>query len=148
MDFPPSNDPLVRALQRLVEREGGWAQVAGADLSDQTIYQIVTCKVDSKTKRPKGVGPRVRRYLDTTFPGWLDAPGTAVQAREPTPTIPALGPALAVVLDAVGALSAGQWDMIAARVAALPGHPEMRDEVHADVLALLTALSGKRRGAG
>ena len=81
MDFPHSDDPLVRALQRLVAKEGGWAQVAGTELSDQTIYQIAMCKHDSKTGKAKGVGPRVRRYLDSAFPDWLSA-----AAEPPKPT--------------------------------------------------------------
>lgn len=72
MQFPHTDDPLVAALQRLVATVGGYQAVAdAADLNDQSIYQISQCKTDSKTGRPRSVGPKIRRQLDAAFPGWM-----------------------------------------------------------------------------
>lgn len=70
-------------------------------------------------------------------------PAGRVAATSP----PALPAALAVVLEAVGGLTAGQWAMVRARLDSMPGHLEMRDDVAADVLPLLSAPS-KRQSAG
>lgn len=50
---------------------------------------------------------------------------------------PTLAQSFATVADAIGRLSSGRWTMIKARLDDLPGHPEMRDDVIADVLPLL-----------
>lgn len=72
--FPSSSDPLVRALQQLVrDTQGGYkaiAQKIGAN--DQSLYQIVTCRPDSKTARPKSVGKQLRDKLTQHYPRWQD----------------------------------------------------------------------------
>lgn len=71
--YPASTDPLVCALQALLRREGGHVTVGDkANVSDQSLYQIAFCKPDSGTKKPKSVGPSIRRRLTATFPDWLD----------------------------------------------------------------------------
>ena len=64
-------------------------------------------------------------------------------------TGPGLAEALEVVARALGDLPAGRWSMVRARLDDLVGHPEMRDDVVADVLPLLepTAEPGKQRAA-
>jgi transcriptional regulator with XRE-family HTH domain len=56
--------------------------------------------------------------------------------------------ALAVVLEALGVLTQGQWAMVRARLDALPEHPEAAADVAADVLPLLQPRPGKRLAAG
>lgn len=71
LDIPGMRDPLVVALTRLIEREGGRTTVADEiKSSDQTLYQIVRGVKDSKTGTPKGVGPSLRKRLDERYPGW------------------------------------------------------------------------------
>lgn len=66
------NDPLVIALTRLIEREGGRTVVADKiGANEQSLYQIVTGVKDSKTGKPKGVGPSIRKRLDEHYPGWM-----------------------------------------------------------------------------
>lgn len=65
-------DPLVAALANLIKREGGRAAVADAiGSSEQTLYQIVSKVKDSKTGKPKSVGPSLRKRLDEKYPNWL-----------------------------------------------------------------------------
>lgn len=71
LDIPGMKDPLVVALTRLIEREGGRANVADEiKSSDQTLYQIIKGVKDSKSGTPKGVGPSLRKRLDERYPGW------------------------------------------------------------------------------
>jgi hypothetical protein len=95
LNFPPSDDPLVAALQRLIFRIGSYSAVADkADLSDQSLYQVAMVKPHSVTGRPKSVGPNMRKKLDAAFPGWLDLPGpglsNVLQAAEPQASYQAL----------------------------------------------------------
>lgn len=70
--FPKTDDPLVQALQRLLQKEGGHVAVGdAAEINDQSLYQIAYCKPDSKTGRAKGVGPSIRARLTKRYPGWL-----------------------------------------------------------------------------
>jgi len=84
--------------------------------------------------------------------------------KGPMPTLPTSGPApvrhaldadqqaatlaqaLPVVLDALAGLTPGRWGMVMSGLQPLAGHPEMRDDVIADVLPLLTAAPSKRIG--
>ena len=70
---PPSADPLVQALQSLVKKtKGGYKAVAqeiGAN--DQSLYQVISCRPDSKTGKPKSVGKQLRDKLDERYPDWL-----------------------------------------------------------------------------
>lgn len=67
------HDPLVAALRELIRREpGGRRAVADTlDMSEQTIYQVESGIADSKTGKPKGVGPKMRSRLNEHYPGWL-----------------------------------------------------------------------------
>ncbi len=56
--------------------------------------------------------------------------------------------ALPVVLQAIGRLTDGQWRMVRARLDDMAGHPEMCDDVAADVAPLLHLRHGKQRAAG
>lgn len=85
MDFPISDDPLVRAVQRLVARHGSCKAVAElVDANDQSIYQIAYLKPDSKTGKLKSVGPSLRKRLSKAFPDWLqpEVDLTAVSGNE------------------------------------------------------------------
>lgn len=119
--FPASTDPLVQALQSLVlNTRGGCKAVAekiGAN--DQSLYQVVTCRPDSKTGKPKSVGKQLRDKLDDAYPGWQEMAGVAQQLAPnppPAPTnaqgiapvadteallVPTLAQALQVLLDAI-----------------------------------------------
>lgn len=59
-----------------------------------------------------------------------------------------LDQALPVVLKAIGGLTAGQWNMVRARLDDMPGHPEAREDVADDVLPLLQAPQTKPRSVG
>lgn len=90
-EYPPCNDVLVVALQRLLEQQGGHVAVGkAAKINHQSLYQIATQRVNSSTGKPKSVGPSIRKRLDQAFPGWLDAarptalpPQIGVHASEP-----------------------------------------------------------------
>lgn len=63
-------DPMVDALRRIVEANGGATAVADKiEVNDQTIYQILK-GVRLPSGRPKGVGPALRAKLDEHYPGW------------------------------------------------------------------------------
>lgn len=144
LDFPPTSDPLVAALQRLLKTKGGHVVVGDlADVNDQSLYQIAYLKPHSKTGKLKSVGPSIRKRLDRAFPGWLDG---ALSVREPEPryAVPDLAEQLA---DAVVGLPPARWVSVRAQLDTLPAHPEMRDEVVSELRALLSAPSpGKRTG--
>lgn len=53
------------------------------------------------------------------------------------PQAPDLSAALAVVLNALAALTPGKWDMVSARLGALPGRPEAVADVLNDVAPVL-----------
>lgn len=77
-DYPASDDPLVQALQRLLQRAGGHVAVGdAAGINDQSLYQIATVRADSKTGQPKGVGPSIRKRLSAAYPDWLDTPDSS-----------------------------------------------------------------------
>lgn len=84
--FPLSADPLVQALQSLVRKtRGGYKTVAekiGAN--DQSLYQVVACRADSKTGRPKSVGKQLRDKLDHAYPGWLDSDPAPLKTHQPS----------------------------------------------------------------
>ncbi len=79
--FPPTDDPLVLALQQLLAREGGAGKVAAeANLNSGSVYQVAWLKPNSKTKKLKSVGPKMRRNLTDAFPDWLKAPAESAAA--------------------------------------------------------------------
>lgn len=80
-------DPLIEALERLIQREGGREKVADEiQSSEQTLYQIIKGVKDSRTGTPKGVGPSLRKRLDSRYPGWRELAQTApLQTREDSP---------------------------------------------------------------
>lgn len=67
-----ASDPLVTALSRLCNKEGGWKAVASKlGVNDQSLYQITTGK-RLPSGNPKGVGPKLRNLLDEHYPGWRE----------------------------------------------------------------------------
>lgn len=80
-------DPLVEALERLIQREGGREKVADEiQSSEQTLYQIIKGVKDSRTGTPKGVGPSLRKRLDSRYPGWRElAQATILKTGEESP---------------------------------------------------------------
>ena len=93
LEFPPTDDPLVAALQRLIRRVGSYTAVADrANVNDQSLYQVAMLKPHSVSGRPKSVGPNVRKKLDAAFPGWLETAAPAEVAPStviPLPSAPA-----------------------------------------------------------
>lgn len=89
------DDPLVQALRRLVDREGGRHVVAARiRVNEQSLYQILR-GIPLPSGRPRGIGAALRAKLTAAYPDWL--PTEAL----PTPTAPPLAQALPVVLDAI-----------------------------------------------
>ena len=87
--FPQTDDPLVTALQRLIQRTGSYVAVADKiDVNDQSLYQIAMMKRHSATGRVKSVGPTIRKKLDQAFPGWLSASATVQEPETPWPAMP------------------------------------------------------------
>lgn len=66
-------DPLVVALQALVQREGGHKIVADeARVSADNLWQILNGTM-LPSGNPRGVGPALRAKLLARYPDWLDA---------------------------------------------------------------------------
>lgn len=142
--FPATDDPLVKALQRLLAAEGGHVVVADRiGVNDQSIYQIAYCKPHSKSGKPKSVGPKVRRGLDAAFPGWLDSPPPAITQQAP----PTLEQALVVVLDQLEGLGPARWAAVRAVLDQVVTRPDLRDDALDELQHLLTARPGKRLDA-
>lgn len=138
--FPPTDDPLVQALQALLAREGGHIAVADrAEINDQTLYQIAYLKPHSRSGKVKSVGTSVRERLSKAFPGWMELrleEDAGFSVREPAPAHnlvpapPSRQPGLADALAALG------------RALAV----DMPDDVRQDAADLLAKLA-QRRGS-
>jgi hypothetical protein len=89
-------DPVVDALRRLCESEGGYQAVADrAHVSPDNLWQILNgVKLPSGNSR--GVGPRLRTKLSAAFPDWLTqrlgARGTLAATRFGTASVAAEEP--------------------------------------------------------
>lgn len=128
-DYPPSDDPLVQALQRLLRSRGGVqakAHIAVADeakLNDQSLYQIAFGVKDSKTGSPKLPGPKIRNALSVAFPGWMEFRGLESRHLEPVTSIRAgrravtLNDALEVISAELAAVPLGMRASIAQNLA-------------------------------
>ena len=61
----------------------------GQNYLQQSIYQVATCRPDSKTGKPKSVGKQLRDKLDDAYPGWQEisfddlAPELPISAPRP-----------------------------------------------------------------
>lgn len=98
--YPHTDDPLVQALQLLLEREGGHIKVGDeTGVSDQSLYQIANCKPDAKTGKPKSVGPSIRKRLSERYGDWLSS------TAQPAPPDITLEAALPVVLGRLPGLT-------------------------------------------
>lgn len=125
-------DVFVRALRSLCDAEGGPEKVADeAGVSAENLRQILAGTL-LPSGRPRGVGPAVQRKLDERYPGWWQLGELA----KPPPT---LNQAIPVVLEALSRLSALRWKAIQVTLGQVVGHPEMRDDVANEVIALLSA---------
>lgn len=63
-------DKFTQSLRRLCDTYGGYKKVADVlGVNDQTLYQILS-GVKLPSGNPKGVGPKLRKLLDTHFEGW------------------------------------------------------------------------------
>lgn len=126
-----------------------WCEVKGQTLASMAPYGQIAEKHPKDYLLLTQHGPRMGEAIDE----WLQAqhgiratvapPAAASVARAPIP----LEQALLAVADAVGGMTAGRWTMVRARLDDLAGHPEMRDEVVADVLLLMQAPATKQRSA-
>lgn len=162
-------DSVVEALRHLVQNHGGAIAVADKiGVNDQTIYQILK-GVLLPSGRPKGVGPKLRAKLDEHFPGWLTAPIAgqsqtqlgpfsaqdgastrrqmidAIAAGHQSPLT--LERALSVVLDALADLPPARAASVRAQLDLVRQHPEMKSDVLAELLNLLTEPSKGRIAA-
>lgn len=73
----------VQALQSLCDKHGGFRVVAKAiGVNDQSLYQILT-GVRLPSGATKGIGPKIRRLLDSRYPGWNEA-GAATKTALPS----------------------------------------------------------------
>lgn len=123
----PSGDPLVEALKRLLEREGGHVAVGlRAGINDQSLYQIASGRPDSKTGSPKSVGPSIRKRLTARYPDWLDPPDQsnfASAINEPsTPSIAGLMARLGQLLQAATPATRAAVAGLLAQYAQEPAH--------------------------
>lgn len=138
-------DPAVAALKRLLgdstERRQQVADVIG--FNEQTLYQVAN-GIKLKSGKVRGVGRKMREALDAHYPGWRDpsAPGPAT----PVPQLK-LATALPLVIDAIAALPAARWVSVRAQLDQLAQRPEMRDDVMAELQALLGDASSKQPAA-
>lgn len=99
-----------------------------AGISNQSLYQIVELKTDSKTGKPKGVGPSIRLRLDRHYPGWLATGEGEMLGVTPISTTPAASPAPGTAAGVVGG-TVGQLGQ------ALASHNETRRQTLAGLLA-------------
>lgn len=83
-------------------------------------------------------------HLVRTAVGALDA---RASPSAPTPTPPSLELALPVVLASLAGLPPARAASVRAQLDLLMGHPEMHDDVMAELQHLLQAPPGKRQGA-
>lgn len=79
-------------------------------------------------------------------PRWLASGKGPKSAGQPAPEL-GMEQVAAILFRAVADLSPGRWDMVRARMDALPGHPEQVDEVVTDVVPILRSSVGNRRAA-
>lgn len=147
-EFPPTDDPLVAAVQRLLSRAGGPVAVGDeAGINDQSLYQIAYCKPDSKTGTPKSVGPSIRKRLSAAYPGWLDEQRGVTAAP---PSIPHQAPpTLAQALERLGIeLARDMPNDVRQDVADTLAKLALRrgaERHQSELLTLLSAAPGKRQ---
>ena len=72
-----SDEAMRKALENLcggLDNPARRKEVAAKlEMNEQGLYQILFRKPDSRTKKPKGVGPKLRAKLDEKFPDWLSS---------------------------------------------------------------------------
>lgn len=70
-----SDEAMRKALENLcggLDNPARRKEVAAKlGMNEQGLYQILFRKPDSRTGKPKGVGPKLRAKLDEVFPEWL-----------------------------------------------------------------------------
>jgi hypothetical protein len=78
-----TEDPIVAALRRLCEDEGGPSAVAErAGVSQENLKQILS-GVRLPSGNPRRVGSRLREKLTSAFPEWLSSVTTLAAAARP-----------------------------------------------------------------
>lgn len=137
---------MVEYKDRIAEamRDAG-VDVASLARHLQMTYQGVKKVIDGNSAEFKVPNHFAAADHLGVSPRWLatgKGPKTGDKPAEPT-----LDELAAVVFRAFASLSPGRWDMVRARLDALPGHPEMVDDVVTDVLPILSAHVGNRRAA-
>lgn len=151
-------DPTIEALRRLLratpQRPGGDPQrrkmvAERAGVSPDNLYQV--CKqIKLESGRPRMLGRDVRERLDAAFPGWADE-NPQHRTAEPAPVYqnpPPLRASLPVVLGALTALPPTRWASVRAQLDMLVTHPELLDDVLAELNLLLAQAPGKRQARG
>jgi hypothetical protein len=93
-----SSDPFVQALASLCERHGGHKAVAQRiGVSAENLWQILN-GIRLPSGNPRGVGPRLRAAIASTYPDWLerhpvavgDPPGKLPISLDANPDYPAV----------------------------------------------------------
>jgi DNA-binding transcriptional regulator YdaS (Cro superfamily) len=154
--MPTIDDIRRKNLATLITEAGGnkaFAERLG--VAESQLSQWANGSANSATGKPRGMRVETAQRLERAGgkpQGWLDQQHGNDAAEETEHTQadvqhPTLTQALPVVLDALASLTPGRWGMVMSGLQPLAGHPEMRDDVIADVLPLLTAATpGKRTG--
>lgn len=131
-------------LKALIDEAGNQRLLSDiVDVAPAQISQWATAAPNSKTKTPRVISDESARQLEKKMGrprGWMDHDHT----RDPTPAstqpaAPSLAQALPVVLADLAALPPTRWASVRAQLDLLAGHPEMRDDVLAELQHLLAA---------
>lgn len=135
MSYKPS-DPLVAALVRLCEKEGGYEKVATATgLNKDHVWQIIS-GTTLASGNPRGVGPKSRSALTSAYPNWLDEDvGQKITAKN----------GIESAIDAIGAacetLSDDKRKELGSLLAMFVANP--RESIKQVILETLCAVANK-----
>lgn len=123
---------LIERLRALCGLHGVETVADEIGASAENLRQIVSgTKLPSGA--PRGVGPKIQRQLDRSYPGWA-----ALSTNHDRPDVRA---ALPVLVRAIAQLTSTQWHMVRAALDGLPGQTDRVDEVAEAILPLLRSSS-------
>lgn len=123
------------------------AEGRAAPLSRQTITQWESDGPDAtapKRKRLEFVAQVLGTTVERLLAGIADPPEEGQVSALPQQHVPSLDQALPVLLDALTTMALPRWPSVRAQLDQLVIHPESRDDVLGELLALLTPAPGKR----
>lgn len=133
----PTSDEIRRTnLLRLVEEHGTQTALADVlDVSTAQLNQWINGAKDSKTGKRRGISDDKAREIERAVGkprGWLDNVHDAqAKASSATDTL------AAAIVDLVAGMPPARWRSVRAQLDAVAEHPEMRDDVIAELTALL-----------